>query len=75
MVAESGEKASDPGISAALFINERCAAIAHSVVALMDIATRRSLPLPEETADALRAIARWSGQVHTPAVTVAALRP
>jgi hypothetical protein len=45
-------------------------------VALMDIATRQSLPLPEETADALRAIARWNcGRVHTPAVTVAALQP
>jgi hypothetical protein len=57
-------------------MNERCAAIAQSVVALMDVATRRSVPLPEETADALRAIARWNcGHVHTPAVTVAALQP
>jgi len=67
---------SSVSLAQALFMNERCAAIAHSVVALLDIATRRSVPLPEETADALRAIARWNyGQVHTPADTVAALHP
>lgn len=67
---------SSVSLAQALFMNERCSAIAHSVVALMDIATRRSVPLPEETADALRAIARWNcGQVHTPPITVAALQP
>jgi acyl-CoA thioester hydrolase len=41
-----------------LFMDELCVAIAESVVALMDTTTRRSMPLPRETAEALRAIAR-----------------
>jgi acyl-CoA thioester hydrolase len=41
-----------------LFMDQRCVAIAESVVALMDTTTRRSALLPEATAEALRAIAR-----------------
>jgi len=45
-------------LAQALFMDERCVATAESVVALMDTTTRRSALLPEETADALRSIAR-----------------
>jgi acyl-CoA thioester hydrolase len=56
-----------------LFMDERCVAIAESVVALMDTTTRRSALLPEATAEALRAIARpnrdWaSGVASSPAL-------
>jgi acyl-CoA thioester hydrolase len=61
-------------LAQALFMGERCVATGESVVALMDITTRRSTPLPEETAEALRGIARPScGQVPPP--TVAVLQP
>lgn len=45
-------------LAQALFVNEACVATAESVVALMDTTTRRSMQLPYETAEALRAIAR-----------------
>lgn len=38
-----------------LFMDERCVAVAESVVALMDMTTRRSTLLPDATAHALRA--------------------
>jgi acyl-CoA thioester hydrolase len=44
-------------LTQALFVNEACVATAESVVALMDTTTRRSMQLPYETAEALRAIA------------------
>jgi len=45
-------------LAQALFVNEACVATAESVVALTDTTTRRSMQLPYETAEALRAIAR-----------------
>ena len=45
-------------LAQALFVDEGCAATAESIVALMNTTTRRSMPLPNETAEALRAIAR-----------------
>ena len=45
-------------LAQALFVDGRCVAVAESVVALMDIATRRSAILPDETAEALRALAQ-----------------
>jgi acyl-CoA thioester hydrolase len=45
-------------LTQALFVNEACVTTAESVVALMDTTTRRSMQLPYETAEALRAIAR-----------------
>jgi acyl-CoA thioester hydrolase len=45
-------------LAQALFMAERCVATAESVVALMDTTTRRSALLPEETANALRSMAR-----------------
>jgi acyl-CoA thioester hydrolase len=41
-----------------LFVRERCVAVAESVVALMDTASRRSTCLPTETAVALRSFGR-----------------
>lgn len=41
-----------------LFVNRRCVAIAESVVVLMEIATRRSVSVSEEAAEALRALGR-----------------
>ena len=41
-----------------LFVNQRCVATAGSVVVLMEIATRRSVNLSKETAEALRAFGR-----------------
>ena len=41
-----------------LFVNERCVATAESVVVLMEIATRRSVSISEEPAEALRALGR-----------------
>jgi acyl-CoA thioester hydrolase len=41
-----------------LFLHERCVASAESIVALMDQTTRRSVPLPQETADALMTLSR-----------------
>ena len=45
-------------LAQALFVDGSCVAIAESVVALMDMTTRRSALLPEETAEALRSMAR-----------------
>jgi acyl-CoA thioester hydrolase len=42
----------------ALFVRDRCVAIAQSVVALMSTTTRQSMVLPTNTAQALRAFAR-----------------
>lgn len=42
----------------AIFQDERCAATAETVVVLMDEATRRSRPLPQETIDRLSVHAR-----------------
>ena len=44
-------------LAQALFVGDRCVAIAESIVALMDTATRRSVLLPHETVEALRATA------------------
>jgi acyl-CoA thioester hydrolase len=58
-----------------LFMDERCVAIAESVVALMDTATRRSALLPEETAQALRTMVRANcAGVPTVAAAVGILR-
>lgn len=38
----------------ALFMSERCVATAQSIVALMDMTTRRAMHLPHDTAQALR---------------------
>lgn len=63
-------------LAQALFMNERCVATTESVVALMDMTTRRSALLPEETAEALRPMG-WpnSGRVVAAAAAVSALRP
>ncbi len=45
-------------LAQALFVRERCVAVAESVVALMNTASRRPAHLPVETAKALRAFAR-----------------
>lgn len=51
-------------LAQALFAHEACVATAESIVALMDITTRRATLLPEETAEALRVMG-WpnSGRV------------
>ncbi|MFM9848931.1 MAG: acyl-CoA thioesterase [Hyphomicrobiaceae bacterium] len=51
-----------------LFVDEGCVAIAESVVALMDKASRRSTLLPDATAQALRAFACASSSVLPRAV-------
>jgi acyl-CoA thioester hydrolase len=63
-------------LAQALFVHEACVATAESIVALMDMTTRRPALLPEETAEALRAIG-WpnSGRVVAAAAAVSALRP
>jgi acyl-CoA thioester hydrolase len=53
-------------LAQALFIEQACAAVAQSIVALMDKVTRRAVVLPQETVDALRAIGRANG--HTPPI-------
>jgi acyl-CoA thioester hydrolase len=62
-------------LAQALFVHEACVATAESVVALMDMTTRRSALLPEETAEALRAIG-WpnSDRVPDAAAAVGVLR-
>ena len=45
----------------ALFMDDRCVAIAQSVVALMDTTTRRATLIPPRTAEALRALALGKG--------------
>jgi acyl-CoA thioester hydrolase len=47
-------------LAQALFVDELCVAIAESIVALMDKASRRSMLLPHATARALRAFSRES---------------
>ena len=42
-------------LAQALFVDERCVAIAESIVALMDRTSRRSMLLPNATAQAFRA--------------------
>jgi len=63
-------------LAQALFVHEAYVATAESVVALMDMTTRRSALLPEKTAQALRAIG-WAncGRVAAAAAAVNALRP
>ena len=51
-------------LAQALFVGGACVAVAHSIVALMDRATRRAVALPQETVAALRAIGRANG--HAP---------
>lgn len=48
-------------LAQALFVDEGCVATAESVVALMDMTTRRPTLLPSETTDALRAIRALNG--------------
>jgi acyl-CoA thioester hydrolase len=48
-------------LTQALFVNDRCVAIAESVVALISTTTRQSVVLPLETAQALRGFARANG--------------
>jgi len=45
-------------LAQALFVRERCVAVAESVVALMNTASRRPVHLPVETVEALRGFAR-----------------
>ena len=63
-------------LAQALFVQEACVATAESIVALMDMTTRRPALLPEETAAALRAMG-WAncGRVPTAVTSVNALRP
>ena len=62
-------------LAQALFVHEACVATAESIVALMDMTTRRSAHLPEETAEALRAMGRPnSGRVPAPATALSVLR-
>jgi acyl-CoA thioester hydrolase len=49
-------------LAQALFVRERCVAVAESVVALMNTASRRPVHLPVETVEALRAFARYQLQ-------------
>jgi acyl-CoA thioester hydrolase len=49
-------------LAQALFVRERCVAVAESVVALMDATSRRPAHLPVETVEALRAFARHQWQ-------------
>ena len=60
----------------ALFFHQAGVATAKSIVALMDMTTRRSALLPDETAEALRAMG-WpnSGRVVTTPTAVSAFRP
>jgi acyl-CoA thioester hydrolase len=63
-------------LAQALFVQEACVATAESIVALMDMTTRRPALLPEETAAALRAMGRAnSGRVPTAVTAVNVLRP
>jgi acyl-CoA thioester hydrolase len=63
-------------LAQALFVHAACVATAESVVALMDMTTRRSALLPEETAEALRGMGRAnSGRVPTAVTSVNVLRP
>jgi acyl-CoA thioester hydrolase len=61
-------------LTQALFVQEACVAIAESVVALIDMTTRRSALLPEQTAEALRAMG-WpsSSRMPTAATSVVLL--
>jgi acyl-CoA thioester hydrolase len=63
-------------LAQALFVHEACVATAESIVALMDMTTRRPALLPEETAAALRAMG-WpnSGRLVAAAGAISALRP
>jgi acyl-CoA thioester hydrolase len=45
-------------LAQALYVDERCVAVADSTVVLMDGATRRSTPLPPQTVQALNGLAR-----------------
>ena len=49
-------------LAQALFVRDRCVAVAESVVALMDTTSRRPVHLPVETIDALRVFARHQSQ-------------
>jgi acyl-CoA thioester hydrolase len=49
-------------LAQALFVRERCVAVAESVVALMDTSSRRPAHLPMDTVEALRAFARRQWQ-------------
>ena len=62
-------------LAQALFVHDSCVATAESVVALMDMTTRRSALLPEQAAKALRAIG-WpnSGLMPAAATSVSVLR-
>lgn len=63
-------------LAQALFVREACVATAESIVALMDMTTRRSALLPEGTAEALRAMG-WAncGCAPTAVTSVNVLRP
>ena len=63
-------------LAQALFMNGRCVAIAESVVALMHTTTRRSVRLPDDTAAALRSMARpICARVPAPMAAIAVLPP
>jgi acyl-CoA thioester hydrolase len=49
-------------LAQALFVRERCVALAESIVALMDTTSRRPAHLPAETIEPLRAFARHQCQ-------------
>jgi acyl-CoA thioester hydrolase len=57
-------------LAQALFVNEACVATGESIVVLMDMTTRRSALLPEETAEALRAMG-WPNSGRVPAAATA----
>jgi acyl-CoA thioester hydrolase len=50
-------------LAQALFVNARCVAVAESVVALLNMTSRRPVHLPMDTVEALQAFARhqWQG--------------
>ena len=56
-------------LAQALFVHAACVATAESVVALMDMTTRRSALLPEETAEALRGMGRANSGRLPPVIT------
>ncbi len=60
-------------LAQALFVDEACVATAESIVALMDMTTRRSMLLPDETAEALQVIGGPIATECPPVVGLSAL--
>jgi acyl-CoA thioester hydrolase len=61
-------------LTQALFVRDCCSAVAESVVALVSVTTRHSIPLPVDTVAALRAFARSSSYSARNVMTAGAFR-